>query len=369
MIPQKPSSTVFRWQRVGTATEIPEADPRVIDVALLDMHHSWPNLGHDALVSAVAEIAEDLRPLLEPADLSMRVLSYDVRRGLRVPEHSGGRHRVYIGTGGPGHIDPRMNDGVAEFSQGVCEDPGWEPRLYRLLDAILADPVAAMIAVCHTFGVMCRWSGVARPVLRGIRKGGKSSGVRDNVLSAAGARHPWFSRFSAELRDGRHFRVLDNRLFDLVAEPGSLPKGVVAVAFEATGSGEEGEALTMAEFAADCGGVMPRVFAVNHHPEIRNRRRQRWLLERKLERGEVTRQWYDERVRTLGEAFSSREVESDLMLTSQYTLVAPLRFHVYREVRRRAESFKCRTALHEDQVLRLRSGTLERESSTSSADY
>jgi len=226
-----------------------------------------------------------------------------------------------------------------------------------------------MIAVCHTFGVMCRWAGLARPVLRGTNKGGKSSGVRVNVLSSAGASHPWFSRFAAELPDGRHFRVLDNRLFDLVTEPGTLPTGVLAVAFEATDSGEQGEALTMAVFAADPGGVMPRLFAVNHHPEIRDRRRQQWLLERKLERGEVTLQWYEERARTLGEAFSSRQVESDVMLTSQYTLIAPLRFHIYREVRLRAESFNHHTGLHEDQVLQLRSGTLEREASASGAEF
>ena len=34
----------------------------------------------------------------------------------------------------------------------------------------------------------------------------------------------------------------------------------------------------MMEFARDAGGVMPRVFGVNHHPEIVDRSRQMMIL-------------------------------------------------------------------------------------------
>jgi len=35
--------------------DIPAPDPLAIDVALLDMNHGWPNLGHDSLVHAVMD--------------------------------------------------------------------------------------------------------------------------------------------------------------------------------------------------------------------------------------------------------------------------------------------------------------------------
>jgi len=100
------SREVFRWLRVSRKEDVPPASRRYIDVALLDMNHAWPNLGHDAIVRTIGEIAEDARPALEEASLAVRVLSYDVRRRLQVPEGPGGRHEIYVGTGGPGHLDP-----------------------------------------------------------------------------------------------------------------------------------------------------------------------------------------------------------------------------------------------------------------------
>ncbi len=97
----------------------------------------------------------------------MRVLSYDVRRGHQIPERPGRRHQIYVGTGGPGHLDPRLNDGVSPGSQGIAEDPGWEAPLFELFDGIRAADDAALLAVCHTFGVMCRWLGIADVVLAG----------------------------------------------------------------------------------------------------------------------------------------------------------------------------------------------------------
>ena len=68
----------------------------------------------------------------------MRVLSYDVRRTLQIPQSPNGRFQLYVGTGGPGHLDPRLNDGVREESQGIAESPAWEAPLFRLFDDIAA---------------------------------------------------------------------------------------------------------------------------------------------------------------------------------------------------------------------------------------
>ena len=205
--PTTGEAPTFAFARVEGGTELPVAAPSAIDVALLDMHHGWPNLGHDAIVYAVQNIVCDLTPALQKTGLRVRVISYDVRRGHRIPEPPGGRHGVYIGTGGPGHLDPVLNDGVSPGAQGIREDPAWEPRLFALFDAIRADPDAALLAVCHTFGVMCRWLGIADAVLRGEAKGGKSTGIVDNVLTDAALAHPWFGRLAHELPEGRRLKI------------------------------------------------------------------------------------------------------------------------------------------------------------------
>ena len=64
-----------------------------------------------------------------------------------------------------------------------------------------AHPDAALIGVCHTFGVMSRWLGVADPVLRGPEKGGKSAGIVDSVLTPASAAHPWFGGLARGVAD------------------------------------------------------------------------------------------------------------------------------------------------------------------------
>src|SRR5437867_7478010 len=243
-----------------------------------------------------------------------------------VPDGSRGRYALYLVTGGAGHLEPRGNGGSAPGSQGIEEDPSWEPRVFRLFDAIHADGQAALLSVCHTFGVMCRWAGVARPVLRPREKGGKSAGIQENVLTEEGRRHPWFRQLAAELPDGRRLRVVDHRLFDLLPKPGPLPAGLVPIGHEACGvGGPPGEGLTMMEFARDRGGVMPRVFGVNHHPEIVDRARQMMLLEQKRERGEVTREWSEERARIMSETQPDDSQDRLLHLTSDHTLLGPLR--------------------------------------------
>jgi len=330
---------VFQAVRVQRRGDVPPPEPHVVDVAVLDMHHGWPNLGHDAILQAMQNALCDISGPLKKAGIGFRAISYDIRRGEQViPDPPGGRHVLYVGTGGPGHLDPRMNDGRAEGSQGIDEDPAWEPRLFGLFDAIRASNDAALLSVCHTFGVMCRWLGIAEAVLRGAGKGGKSTGVVENILTDEALAHPWFSRFAEALPDGRRLFALDNRLYDLIPK-GPFPAGVVAIAHEALGkSGPPGDALTMMEVARDDGGVMPRVFGVNHHPEIVNRARLLVTLEKQLERGDVTREWYEERKKTLTEPVADEWGDRLIHLTSSYTFMAPLRFHLYKLARLRGQA-------------------------------
>jgi hypothetical protein len=331
----------FRYARVERPGDLPAADPRAVDVAILDLNCGWPNLGHDSIVAAMRDAAARLATPLDDAGLHLRAISFAVRDHQALPEPPAtGRFGTYVGTGGPGHIDPRWNDGVSPYSQGIREDPAWEETAFALFDAILADPEAALLTVCHSFGVLCRWAGVAEPVLRGAAKGGKRSGVFEDVLSDEALAHPWFARFAAHLPDGRHLRVLENRLFDLVPTPGPRPAGFVPIGYEGDaggdGHGAEGHGITLVELARDPGGIMPRIFGVNSHPEIVDRVHQRRLLDEKLARGEVSRAWYEERLAVLAHVYPAEDGDRSLRLTSEYTFLGPLRFHLERQVRRRA---------------------------------
>jgi hypothetical protein len=341
----------FEFVRVERPEDVPPPDPRAIDVALLDMHHGWPNLGHPAIVHAVQNAVCDAREEMDAAGIRVRVISYDVRRSLMLPDGPAGRHTLYIGTGGPGHLDPRHNDGVSEGSQGINEDPSWEPRLFALFDEIREDRRAALLGVCHTFGVMCRWLGIADAVLRGPAKGGKSAGLTQNVLALEARRHPWFSRFAEELPDGCRYRVLDNRLYDLVPRPG-FEHVATPMGWEMGEDCGPGEALTMVEVARDHTGQMPRVFAVNHHPEVVNRPRLLTILLQKRDRGEVSEddQWFQERLRGLTEPVADDAEDRELFLTSSYTFLGPLRFYLYRLVRERAAALGTPVALHEERT-------------------
>jgi hypothetical protein len=301
----------FEYVRVTDSEPPPDRDR--IDVAILDMNHAWPNLGHDSLVHAVLESAEPYREALVDAGTKVRVLSYDVRRSLQIPQSPNGRFRLYVGTGGPGHLDPRLNDGVREESQGIAEDPAWEAPLFRLFDDIVAHPSAALIGVCHSFGLMCRWSGAARAELRAE----KSSGMPENVLTTEGVTHPWFGDFAKQLPDRRHFRVVDNRLFDLLAAHSSA----TIIAREE----ESSDGVTMLEFARRADGL-PRILGVNHHPEIIDREHCMTVLEEKRAYGEVSEAWYRERVETMRDLFAHLERES--RLTSEYSLLGPIRHHL-----------------------------------------
>jgi hypothetical protein len=336
---------VFELVRVEREADRPAADPHTLDVAVLDMNHGWPNVGHDAIVMAIQTIACDIRETLLAARLRVRAISYDVRRGLVIPPlpdlHTGGA--IYIGTGGPGHLDPRENDGVSSGSQGIHENPAWEAPLFGLFDAIHENRDAALLGVRHTFGVMCRWLGVAQPVRRSEAKGGKSAGILENVLTPAANAHPWFRHLVEDAR-GDRISILDNRLYDLI--PTGSWRDVRALSYEASG-----ESLTMMEVDQEADEVMPRMLAVNHHPEVVNRARLLTLLWQKRARGEVSHAWYEERAAAMTETLRDESRDKGLDLTSRYTFFEPLRFHVYRQLRRRAEALGSAIDLDEAAVL------------------
>jgi hypothetical protein len=346
---------VFEYVRVEREAERPADDPSAVDVVILDMNHGWPNIGHDAIVMGIQTMACEIREELLAAGLHVRAVSYDVRRGGVIPSapdpHGDGG--LFVGTGGPGHLDPRRNDGVSEGSQTIAENPAWEAPLFAWFDAVRAHPQAALLGICHTFGVMCRWLRLAEPVLRGSEKGGKSAGVIDNVLTPAASAHPWFQRMIAESPDGPRIRILDNRLYDLIpAEDARVRLDIAVLSHETRGTGgPPGDSLTMIEVARDANGVMPRILAVNHHPEIVNRTRVLMVLWQKRAKGEVTHQWYEERARAMTQTLQDEDSDRRLDLTSRYTLVEPLRFHLYRQIRRRAARTGRPTGLHEDRIL------------------
>jgi hypothetical protein len=177
---------------------------------------------------------------------------------------------------------------------------------------------------------VCRWSGIARPVLRTE----KSSGLRINRLSHEALQHPWFAQFARELPDHQHFHVVDNRLFDLILED---ERKTMPLAFDP----EASSALTMVELARDPSGAMPRFLAFNHHPEIVDLEHVLQVLDEKRTHGEVDQQWYDERVNTMLQLFGEKERQS--RLTSHYTLFEPLRFHLRRAAMRSSSRRKAGT--------------------------
>jgi hypothetical protein len=295
--PLERSAARFDYVRVERWDELPPQDPRSIDVAVLDMNHRAPNVGHDAIVAILRDIALDLDAELEHGGRRIRAISYAVRDRLIVPRHDG-RHRLYLGTGGPGHLDPRRNTEDRGDEQ-IREDPAWEAPLWKLFDAVAADERSALYGVCHTFGLLCRWSGIAEPIARGSEKGGKMSGVGTNVLTPEALRHPWFGGLAGELPSPQNVPVLDSRYYDLVPVA-ALPRGITAIAYESAVDGEgHGDALTMVEFARDRDNATPRMFAVNSHPEIGSADRVAELLDAMLARGTITAAVYASRSRML----------------------------------------------------------------------
>jgi hypothetical protein len=321
-----PPGLGLSYARVGTPAEEPPPDAGAVDVAVLDMHHGYPNLGHASIVESLLNYAHDERARRGGHAPAVRVLSYDVRAGHALPSDVA-RFPLVVGTGGPGALDPRENDGVSPGSQGVREDPAWEAPLFRYFDAVMRTPDVALLGICHSFGVLSRWAGAARAALRSPDKGGKSAGIVTNVLTDETWGHPFFGDYFAD-NGGPEVKVLDSRLYDL------LPTGSGAarpLAFECEpGCTRPGDAVTMLEFARVAGSALPRVWGVNHHPEIGDVGLQRERLHRMWENGGVTEAWFRERLTALDAWNESAATEYGLQRTTSWTFERPLRLHLAR---------------------------------------
>jgi hypothetical protein len=176
-------------------------------------------------------------------------------------------------------------------------------------------------------------------VLRPAHKGGKSAGIVESVLTTAVAGHPWFGGLGG---GGSRIRVLDSRLYDLLPRP-SLAAHVAPLSFEVD-QGRAGEAITMWEAARDRRGMMPRVFGVNHHPEIVDRARALTILWQKRSRGEVSHDWYRERAEAMSETLRDAAADRGLDVTSRYTLYGPVRYHLERQIELRTPSARGRAS-------------------------
>ena len=193
---------------------------------MLDMNHGWPNLGHDSIVHAVH--GHRLRPAARaPRGRLQRARALVRRAPLRHdPGAPGGRFALYLGTGGPGHIDPRAERrqrGQPGHPRG--RRPGSAP-LFRLFDAIRADEDAALVSRLPHLRrdvplVGRRAAGPAR-----AGEGRQERRPARERADARGAGSTPGSRSSRdELPDHRRLRILDNRLFDLIPDGRRLPAG------------------------------------------------------------------------------------------------------------------------------------------------
>ena len=313
------------YVRVDEAEDEPLPERGLVDIAVLDMHHGYANLGHASIVESLLNYAHDARQQ-HPGIPAVRVVSYDVRLGLAIPSFPA-RFPLVVGTGGPGALDPRENDGVSASSQGILENPAWEAPLFRFFDGVRASPTTAMLGICHSFGVLARWAGVARAALRGPERGGKSAGIVTNILTDDAWAHPFFGDYFAE-NGSPDVKVLDSRLFDL------LPTGTgnarpLGFDSDLPGAGP-GPAVTMFEFARMEGSTLPRIWGVNHHPEIGDVMLQRERLERVWANGGVSPDWYHERLGALAAWRASAALEQGLQRTTRWTFEKPLRLHVER---------------------------------------
>ncbi len=165
-----------------------------------------------------------------------------LRRAARqLPAAPGRATLLYVGTGGPGHLDPRRNDGVRARSQGIREDPSWEPGVFGCFDAHRArTPRRAARRLPQLRRdvplVGRRRRGPARP-----REGGKSAGILENVLTRGRrARTPGSGSPSQQAGASQRLRVVDNRLFDLIPHADRFPRRSRAIALRDARRGRPG---------------------------------------------------------------------------------------------------------------------------------
>ena len=275
----------FRFARVERAGDLPPADPRVVDVALLDMHHGWPNLGHEALADVIQSAVCDLREHLVRVGLSVRVISYDVRRGHALPEAPGGRHAIYVGTGGPGHLDPRAQRRPRGLP-GHRREPGMGEAAVRAVRRDSRRPARVALRRLPHLRRDVPLAGrgrrrAARPPRRAARA--PASGTISCARRHAGIRGSRaLRRASATASASRCWTIVSSTCLPT----GTVPAGRPACSpWTATRTARPATRSPWSKWRDDSRGAVPRILGVNHHPEIVNRQRQLALLEKKRARG------------------------------------------------------------------------------------
>jgi hypothetical protein len=79
--------------------------------------------------------------------------------------------------------------------------------------------------------------------------------------------------------------------------------------------------------------------------------RQKLIAESLLGRGEVTQAWYEERMNVLSLGKRDPVIAQQLAITTGFTLVWPLRFHLLRDLRLRSERLNRTFEMHEDSII------------------
>ena len=225
-----------------------------------------------------------------------------------IPEAPGGRFAVYLGTGGPGHIDPHHNDGVTEGSQGIQRGP------------VLG---AARSSRCSTRIRAQRRGGAARgvPQLRrdvplvgrraaGAALGGEGRQERGHPRERAHRRRPHAtpgsrsSRTSCPTTGG----CASSTTGCSTSSPSRpCPRGAdCRIGYETRGRrrARRGEALTMIEFARDAGGR--HAARLRGQPPSRDRGPLAADADPRARSGSAARsteEWFEDRARVLTETY------------------------------------------------------------------
>ena len=168
---------IFSYARVERAEDLPAASDQAIDVR--DPRHEprlaqpgprlarprRPRRGLRPAGAARGHGPADARPLLRRAPVAARC-----------PRRRADASRSTSAPAAPATSTPARTTGSPSGARGSARIPPGKRPTFRLFDAIRADETAALLGVCHTFGVMCRWSGAARARAAGQRPRARARG-------------------------------------------------------------------------------------------------------------------------------------------------------------------------------------------------
>lgn len=230
--------TVQSTLDAGSGKDSADPDParRTVRVAILDMYKGDANQGMRCLRQLLAE-AGDRHP-----EVRFELEEFDVRAAHQVPDLS---FDLYISSGGPGS----PFDGA---------DQPWEGRYFSFLDDLMAHnrgtgPRKYLLAICHSFQLLCIHLGLAEVKLR---KSG-SFGVMPVHHTEAGLKDPLFGLLPDPFYGGdfREWQVLQPR-HDRIAEIGA---SILAI--------EKDRPHVPLERAVMAMRISPEIVGVQFHPE------------------------------------------------------------------------------------------------------